>query len=431
MFIRLRHILTAFGPDAIRLNIASIVGSLPIGYKSIVLPIYFSKVGLDSTLIGQLSMVSSVSSAVLLIFFGLLADRFGRKPFVILGTALPIVSYGILLTTQDALMLYIAAALGGVGLANGVSGALASSSFNALLAEKVNDRNRNAVFSVTNGGWTAALMVGSLLGGMPEWLQHEMGMNVVASYQPLFWIALITAIAGTLILLPVTETHRAHFLPLHTDATSISHRTLRTTVKLAVFMGLLGLGLGFGIQMLPLWFYLRYGVSGDILGPWYAAGELGSTLSMLVVPPLARRLGDVRFVLLTQGSSALAMIGMVISPIMWVGATLSVFRSTLVNMSWPIQQSYMMGIVQPRERATVNSATLAAWGLASAISPVFSGMWLDQRRLALPLLAGAASYLMSALVLYAHFRHVRPTGAMDVEPLTSRSMDMDHLMQDN
>jgi predicted MFS family arabinose efflux permease len=85
-----------------------------------------------------------------------------------------------------------------------------------------------------------------------------------------------------------------------------------------------------------------------------------------------------------------------------------VFRTTLVNMSWPIQQSYTMGVVEPHERATVSAATMAAWGLASAISPVISGAWFDQHLLELPLLAGAFSYIASAVLLYAYFRNVRP-----------------------
>ena len=411
MITRLRHALSTLNPDAVRLNVSSILASLPVGFLSVILPIYFRKLGLDSALIGNLYMVSSITSAVLLILFGTLADRFGRKPFVLLGTVLPAASYIILLTSRDTVLLNIAAALGGVGLANGISGALASSSFNALLAEKVDNTNRNAIFSLTNAGWTAALMVGSLLSGVPEWLQHGFGVDVIESYRPLFWFALIAVILGALVLLPVREEHKYQPTPSTTRTGGLKLKSLQSlsaTVKLSIFMGLLGLGLGFSVQMMPLWFNLRFGVSGDTLGPWYALGELTSTLVMLIVPQLARRFGAVKFVLFTQGSSALALIGMCFAPITWVGALLMVTRTTLVNMSWPIQQSYTMGVVPPQERATVSSVTNAAWGMASAISPLISGVWFDQLLLELPLLAGAVCYFLSAAVLFAFFRHVRP-----------------------
>jgi MFS family permease len=352
--------------------------------------------------------VSAVTSALLLIVFGVLADRFGRKPFVILGTLLPAISYLILLTTTDPLLLTFAAALGGVGLTNGLSGALASSSFNALLAEKTDDASRNFVFSLANAGWTAALMLGSLISGLPEWLQQSTGMGMIESYRPLFWFSLVAAVLGTIVLIPIRETH--HYRP--TEGPSILRPLTRasgaTTLKLSLFMGLIGLGLGFSVQMLPLWFYMKFGASGDTLGPWYAAGELTSTLAVLIVPQIARRLGAVRTVLLTQGGSALAMVLMIAAPATWVGAILLLARTTLMNMSWPVQQSYMMGIVLPRERAVVSSITNAAWGLASSVSPVISGGWFDQRLLSLPLLAGATCYILSALVLYIYFHRIRP-----------------------
>jgi MFS family permease len=408
MLTRLKNTFAALTPDAIRLNVSTVLASLPVGFLSVILPIYFNKLGLDSQIIGRLYMVSSVTSAVLLMVFGFMADRLGRKWFVLLGTALPATSYVILLTSQDPTLLYIAAALGGVGLSNGISGALASSSFNALLAEKVADSHRNAIFSLANAGWTMALTIGSLLSGVPEWLQRGFGMGVIDSYRPVFWFSLIAVILGSLVLIPIREEHKPHPGSLAAPTIRFTRQSLKATVKLSIFMGAIGLGLGFGVQMLPLWFYLKFGASGDVLGPWYAAAELLSTLAMLIVPFMAHRLGAVKFVLLTQGSSAFAMVGMIFAPVTWVGASLMVLRSTLVNMSWPIQQSYTMGVVQPHERATISSATMAAWGLASAASPLISGAWFDQHLLELPLLAGAACYLASALFLFVFFRDVKP-----------------------
>jgi MFS family permease len=396
-------------PDVIRLNVSSILASIPFGYMTIVLPIYFSKIGLDSVVIGQLFTISSVTSAVLLIVFGFLADRFGRKPFVLAGTLLPAVSYLVLLSTTDPLALSIAAALGGVGLANGLSGALASAGFNALLAEKTDDASRNFVFSLTNAGWTAALMAGSLIGGLPEWLQRSFGAGVAESYRPLFALSLVLVVLGAAALLPVKETHRRQ--PAHPVAPlrrPMSGATFSATLKLSLFMALIGLGLGFAVQMLPLWFYLKFGASGDALGPWYAAAELVSTVAVLGMPRLAQRWGAVKTVVALQGASAVALAAMVAAPVAWVAALLMVARTTLLNVSWPVQQSYMMGIVAPRERAAVSSTTYAAWGLASAFSPIVAGAWIDQGQLALPVLAGAACYAVSALVFLGFFRRTRP-----------------------
>ena len=136
MFIRLQNTFAVLSPDALRLCIATFLSTLPIGYLSIVLPIYLNKIGINPRDIGGLYAVSSIVSALLIFIFGLMADRFGRKPFVLLGLLLPVVAYVIFLTTTDLFMLTLAAGIGGVGLAQGLSGALAGAGFNALLAEK-------------------------------------------------------------------------------------------------------------------------------------------------------------------------------------------------------------------------------------------------------------------------------------------------------
>lgn len=418
--IHARHALSVFTPDAIRLNVSSILASVPVGYLSVVLPIYFSRIGLDSQLIGQLYTLSSATSAILLVVFGVVADRVGRKPFVLAGTLLPMVSYLILLSTTDPLWLSIAAGIGGVGFANGLSGALMSSSFNALLAEKSDDAHRNAVFSLANAGWTGALMLGALMAGAPELLQRLLGMSVVDSYQPLFWLAMGLAIAGALLVLPIHEGHRRVVVAAPEQRASFRQLDLGRLAKLSLFMALIGLGLGFSIQLLPLWFFQRHGASGDTLGPWYALGNLLSTLFTLYSPRLARRVGAINAVFLTQGASALLLAGMVLAPAAWIAASLMVARAVTMNMSWPVQQSYMMGIVRPAERATVSSVTFTAWGLASAASPAISGLWLDQGLLALPLLAGGASYLLSAICLLLLFRGVKPPeeAALEALPVT-------------
>jgi MFS family permease len=389
--------------------VASILASIPLGYMTIVLPIYFNKIGLESEFIGQLFTISSVTSAVLLVVFGFLADRFGRKPFVVAGTLLPAVSYYLLLTTTDPAQLSIAAALGGVGLANGLSGALASAGFNALLAEKADDASRNFVFSLTNAGWTAALMIGSLAAGLPEWLQQSSGAGLAESYRPLFGLALALVVLGAAALLPVKETHRHQpAAPSAPRASLLSGPAVGATLKLSLFMALIGLGLGFAVQMLPLWFYLKFNASGDALGPWYAVAELLSTVAVLGMPRLAQRWGAIRSVVALQVASAVALAAMVAAPAAWVAALLMVARTTLLNVTWPVQQSYMMGIVAPRERGAVSSVTYAAWGLASAFSPIAAGAWIDQGLLSLPVLAGAACYAASAFVLLGFFRRQRP-----------------------
>src|SRR4029453_11075238 len=71
----------------------------------------------------------------------------------------------------------------------------------------------------------------------------------------------------------------------------------------ALGIGFLGFGLGIAVQLLPLWFGLRFGVTEADLGPWYAVTQLVSLGTVLIVPYLERTLGGPRTVLFALSAS--------------------------------------------------------------------------------------------------------------------------------
>jgi MFS family permease len=135
--------------------------------------------------------------------------------------------------------------------------------------------------------------------------------------------------------------------------------------------------------------------------------EALSLAAVYLVPMLSRRVGTANTVLLTQGISSLFLGVMVLAPSAIAAALLFVVRQFLMNLAWPAQQSYIMGVVEPEERATASSLTYATWGLANSLSPRLSGIWLGQGQLVWPLLFGAGSYLLSVTVFYGFFRKVK------------------------
>jgi MFS family permease len=403
---RLQSALSALSPSAARLCLATGLASLPSGYLQITLPIYLNKIGINPRDIGGLFAIASVVSAVFIFVFGFLADRFGRKPLVLLSMLLPVLSFIIFLSTTNPLWMTLAAIVGGIG-AQGLSGALARSGFNALLAEKSEEGNRTFVFSVSGAAWTIAQMIGALFSGTPEWLQAR-GFGVVPSYQPLFWLSMAATLIAALVVWPVREEHRAGAVRPGWSRV-LPQRSLAPIVKFSLFQGFTGLGLGFIVELLPLWFNLKFGVGGDFLGPWYAASAALSILTLNVAPWLTRRLGTSKALMLTQGVAAPVMAAMVLAPTAVAAAALYFVRQFLLGKSWPIQQAFLQDVVVPEERGAGNSIAFGTWGLAMSVSPNIGGEWLNEGLLSLPLLAGASSYLLAVVLFYLTFR--RTTGA--------------------
>ncbi|MBI2323940.1 MAG: MFS transporter [Chloroflexi bacterium] len=402
--------IAALFPRGARLLLANgYLATVPLGFQMVIVPLYLSRAGLDPAFIGLLFTVSGLMTAGLVAVSGVLADRFGRSRFLIAGTALPIPSYMILALTTDPFWLVVAAALGAVGLANGAAGALTVSSFDALLAERTSGSERTRVFASAQALWNLALATGAAFAGVPAMLGAP-GTDPLLAYRPAFVVAIVVLVVATLFALPLRDLHPAsgarakHWLP---------RGSVRPIATYSLAIGLLGFGLGIAVQLMPLWLNLRFGSTEADLAPWYSFAQLISIASVVVVPWLDRRFGPSRSVLGMQLVSGAGLALIVIAPVFTVAISLFVMRSFLTNISWPFQQSLLMGAVQPRERASAAGIGFAVWGLANALGPALAGILLATGVLALPLLAGAVAYAGAGLVFGIGFGRIRQTRPLD------------------
>ena len=368
----------------------------------VVMPLYLARAGFDPAFIGLLFTVSGLVTSALVAISGLLADRLGRSRFLIAGTALPVASYAILALTTDRAWLVAAAALGGVGLANGAAGALTVSSYDALLAERTTDDQRTRVFASAQALWNLALATGAACAVIPEMLRQN-GVGPIDSYRPAFVGAIVIVLLATALVLPLRDAHA----PAGRRAGWLPRASARPIATYSLAIGLLGFGLGVAVQLMPLWLSLRFGSTEADLAPWYSLAQLLSIASVAVVPWLERRLGAARSVLAMQVVSGVLLSLIVVAPVFTVAIGLFITRSFLTNISWPFQQSLLMGAVDPRDRASAAGIGFAVWGSANALGPALAGALLGTGVLALPLLFGAVSYAAAGVAFGVGFERLR------------------------
>jgi MFS family permease len=387
--------------DIVLLLSSLVLASIPVGYLQVVLPLYLNRAGLEPGLIGLLYSLSGLVTACLVAFSGVLADRFGRRRFLILGTALPMVSYAIFAQTADPSWLLLASIIGGVGLANGAAGALTAASFDALLAEHTPPRRRTSVFAWSQALWSLALALGSLGAALPDLLRRlDPALTGLDAYRPPFVAIIVLTIGATLMLLPMGE------LATGTSAAAgaaaqrgwLPRRSLGVIARYAGALGMFGLGLGIAVQLLPLWFKLSFGVDEAALGPWYAAAQLLSLSSVVLSPWLDRRMGSAMGVVLVQvlGSACLFWIALA-APAFQLAALAFVARNILANLAWPLQQALIMARSAPEERASAAGIGFSVWGLANAVGPVIGGAMMQAGSLTLPIVLGATAYGLGGL----------------------------------
>ena len=166
---------------------------------------------------------------------------------------------------------------------------------------------------------------------------------------------------------------------------------------------------------MPTWYNLRFGTNETTAGIWIAIAEFAGLIAIPIIPRLVKRRGTVTASAISGFASCILLGVMPVAGVFEVAAVLFVLRGILITISWPIQQSYMMGIVAEKERATTVGITFTAWGLATSIGTYFGGYLLGNRLLWEPFLLGAGAYFVSSFLIWYFFRKIKPPEELEMD----------------
>lgn len=401
---------------------SAFVNTIPVGYINVVPLVYLAQIGYSASVIGVIISVSAVALCVGLIPFGYLADRFGRKPLLVIGTLTPCVSYAIFGLTLNPTWLTVASAIGGVGFAGGLASAMATPTLFPMLASSTSEGRRPTLFALLQGSWAVAFIIGSLLSLLPGSLSSSFGLSNLVAHSDSYYImaGLVVISVVPLLLMKEERDHGTHnatesageVTPASTNRVGLADDNSRNTrmsaawanvPKFSVIFLLLGLGLGVLVQLLPTWYALQYGATENGIGLWMAVSNLGALVSIPIVPWLVRRWGVVSTAMLTGAAAAFLLALMPLSSTFEMAAVFFAIRGVAYGVSWATLQSYMMGAVVDKERARLVGFAYTAWGLGAFAGTFIGGELLGLSLLSLPFVAGVACYLASSVVLAGFF----------------------------
>ncbi len=78
-----------------------------------------------------------------------------------------------------------------------------------------------------------------------------------------------------------------------------------------------------------------------------------------------------------------------------------------MNLSNPLSQSLLMGLVSPEERGAASGITASLWRLPNALSSTVGAIWIGQGLLALPFYVATVLYLSSITSFWFLFKNAR------------------------
>jgi len=354
--------------------------------------------GVSITAVGVILTTFGIAAVLFSIPFSVLSDRYGRKLLMFLGALISAPAMIVPGLTADFLILEVSALVGGVAEAMFIA------TWNAYLADATPVGDRPAAFSLSFVVFTAVSGIGSFL----------------PAVFPLFPVDFLQAHRTTFLLLGLAglltpaaiQFWASDIKPAQSHRGILPRKSLGVIVKFSAANLMIALGAGLIIPLIPTWFYLRFNLTDVFSGPLIAVSSIAMGAAAIASPGIARRMGLVLGIVITQFASTIFMLVIPFSPDSLSAAGFYVVRAMLMNMSVPLADSLLMNLIAQDERAMASALNVIAWRLPNAASTVVGASLLNAGDLSLPFYACTVLYVASISLFYALFRNAEKKPAL-------------------
>jgi MFS family permease len=380
------------------------------GFIGVFLGIYLARLGLKAGTIGAVVSAGLVGAALAALAATFLADRLGRRPFLV-GTAalMAVGTAAFALTGHPAALMAFAfvGMLNGMGKDRGAALILEQATLPAL----VKDADRTWAFARYTMLQDVGHAAGALLAGVPSLLAAA---APAASAPVSYRFALLICAALLAATVPMyRRLGSATVLPAR-DRVRLTPRSRGILARVAALFAVDSIAGGFlASSLLAYFFFERFGAPEAVIAGLFFAARLLNALSHLGAAWLAQRIGLINTMVLTHLPSSLLLVTVAFAPNFPVAAALFLLREGFVEMDVPTRQSYVLAVVAPNERILASGITnlvrLGGW----AVAPAVAGALMSGASLHAPLIIGAAMKIAYDLLLWASMRGIKPPEETD------------------
>jgi len=338
-----------------------------------------------------------VTVATMCVPFGILADRYGKRKMLILGNLCAGISLLGFALTKSLPLILLTAVVEGLGEAS------FAVSFNSLLADRAGDEKRTASFSLGAllswiSGATGAFAISSVV------LIERLGLSVGQAHVVLYIVVALLSLSVTPLILRVHETKR---LAPGQPRSILPRKSSKVVIRYTIYSLAIALGAGLFVPLMTYWFSAAYGIPDTLSGPLLGVSSILTALAVLLAPRLAKRLGHVKAIVATQALSTFFMVAVPLSPTFAIAVSLYIVRVFLMNLSNPLGQSLLMGLVSPDERGMASGVTAALWRLPNSLSTTVGYVLIGDHLLALPFYIATVFYVFSITAFWFMFKDAR------------------------
>jgi MFS transporter, DHA1 family, tetracycline resistance protein len=335
-----------------------------------------------AAVVGGFGTVFALMQFVWAPFLGVLSDRFGRKPIIVLSNLGMAVDYAVMALAPNLAWLLIGRVVSGITSANATAAG-------AYIADTTPPEKRAGAYGMIGAAFGLGFVLGPAIGGLCGQVNPRLP----------FWVAgalcLANGIYGAIVLPEsLAPEHRAmRFMwakanPVGSFRMMMRHPEL-TQLSASTFFSNMA---GFAIQTTwVLYVTYRYGWQPAMTGVSLAVlGVCSAAAQIAVIGRFVKRFGERTALFAGMGFGALGMIGCGLAPNTWL-FFLAIVPLCLWGLAPAAAQAIMSRRVAPQEQGELQGAIGSLRGLAALFAPlIFTSAFAAGIGRALP---GAAWYL--------------------------------------
>jgi MFS family permease len=402
---------------------------LQLSIAALTTNLYLLSLGYRPGFIGVVTAMPAVGAFVAAVPTGLLADRLGRKPLLIVSGLLNPLALAAIALSANAPLLILASLCNGI-----LSGGYWVTNL-PVLTESTSDAQRVRVLALNSFLLLGVGALGSLIGGLiPEvvgGLLHvpahavvPLRIGVLAAAIvvflpaiPLFWLRdvprprrqappPISAAPVPAELAPEYQAAAVGAAPAERRERPdpVGRRAIAALfLKLLIPDVLFTTGSGAVVGLLQVYLRLRFGADPGALGVLFTAAGLVGGATSLMSPRVVRRFGALRIAVLTQYVSVPAMLVTGFAPLFPLAAGSEFARNVFRGFFDPVYATFTMESVSRRLRATLSGLYSTTWSIGFTLGPAIAGVLLQSVSLSAPFVVGAACVSTSATLLWVFF----------------------------
>ena len=412
--------LRCFHPNARYYLVSVILTGAALGVYRLLFNFFVLSLGYDENLLGTLITTSSLTALLAALPMGYVVNYLGRKTSLITGGVAVSLAVGVMVLWPSTGVFIAMNVL--MGLAQSLTGV----TMGPFLMENSTEKERTYLFSFASGLQMASGFFGNWIGGvLPTWMSTFQPGSTPTSPGAYSWALGVIAIGALIGVLPlfmlrtprVTGEAPSIFAPL-----SFFKKNSKQLTQLVLPMLVTSIGAGLIMPFMNVFFRNVHHQSDSAIGGMFAWGSLAMGIGLMIAPPLADRFGKIEVVVVTQALSIPFLFLLGFSPVFQLSAAAYYVRLTLMNMSSPVYQTFVMEQVDHSARATVASLVSMANSVGWAFSPQISG-WLQVNYGFQPAYAATiVLYMVSIYLYWRYFLHPNRKARVVESPQVSEGL---------